>query len=130
MDKDLHPGPYEIIEICPITGTIRFICEMIWPRQYISIDFAGWGNGYVALPVGNPFFGSDYSDLSRFLSGELPEELTYSALGFDAMPECVHGLWVVGFDTSHFYNKRSLHTKDWVIEATKTLKYLLTKQTW
>lgn len=53
-----------------------------------SFDW-GWGNGYVAIPKGHPYYGRHYDDIDVRIHGGL----TYGRME--------DGMWVIGFDTAH-----------------------------
>jgi hypothetical protein len=66
-------------------------------EKFIDIDiiFGGWGKGYVGLPQWHPFFGKNYNEL-YFI--DIHGEITFS------QRDDVTNLWVIGFDTRHFYD--------------------------
>lgn len=71
----------------------------------------GWGNGYVKLPKGHPYWGKDYDDI--------PVEV-HGGLTFGEEDE--NGFWVVGFDTAHHSDTRAYWTKERVEEETNNLR--------
>jgi hypothetical protein len=66
-----------------------FVIENTW-MKYVSFD-RGWGNGYVAIPEGHPWFGKDYDSIEQV---EINGGLTFS--------DMINGMWVIGFDTAHY----------------------------
>jgi hypothetical protein len=57
---------------------------------------AGWGNGYVGVPEGHPWFNKHYDDIDASVHGGL----TY---GRNHLPmQEPDGYWWVGFDTGHY----------------------------
>jgi hypothetical protein len=83
------------------------------PNTWLNADKDenGWGNGYVAVPKGHPWFGVDYSDIP-FYSRDC-EELTYSRMVGDN--------WVVGFDTNHIWNNLKEHDMEYTLNCTRVL---------
>ena len=66
------------------------------PNSYMK---TGWGNGYVAVPQGHPWFGKHYDSIQADVHGGL----TYSNKGGKGFgPSDTTDMWVVGFDTAHF----------------------------
>jgi len=70
----------------------------------------GWGNGYVGVPQGHPWFELNYMDIEADVHGEL----TYGQLEND-------GLYWVGFDTAHGWETEENWPKSRVAEETKKL---------
>jgi len=74
----------------------------------MAINF-GWGNGYVAVPAGHPWYQQDYDNIECSAHGGL----TYSGQ---------HGeYWVVGFDTGHHKDTLERWPMEAVLEETKNL---------
>lgn len=82
-----------------------------------ALDFTlsrGWGNGYVALPKGHPWYGMDYNEIPVDIHGGL----TFSQLAsnwaedHDFDPES----WVIGFDTAHYGDNITVWPKERVEE--------------
>lgn len=68
-------------------------------REPVLYMKTGWGNGYVAVPQGHPWFGLDYDDIEADVHGGL----TYASEGGQGFgPRDSKGMWVVGFDTAHY----------------------------
>lgn len=87
--------------------------ENTWLSRYPSSNIDhGWGNGYVDLPEGHKFFDEHYDDINNEVY--CPGGLTYSRLEDS-------GMWRVGFDTCHSWNKLSEHDEDYVLRETKLL---------
>jgi hypothetical protein len=53
----------------------------------------GFGNGYIGVPKGHPFYGKDYNALHELYQIDIHGGLTYSEQEGD--------YWVIGFDTAH-----------------------------
>lgn len=70
----------------------------------------GWGNGYVAVPEGHPWFGTDYTDIGYWPD---MDELTYSCMVGDN--------WVVGFDTNHLGQNPKDQDMEYVLASTRKL---------
>ena len=62
----------------------------------------GWGNGYVAIPVGHPLHGKDYLEIDNI---DVNGGLTYSE-PYDEKRDPIEavGMWIVGFDTLHSWD--------------------------
>lgn len=76
----------------------------------------GWGNGYVAVPQGHPFYGVHFKNAIF----EIEEHfgLTYSELNGK--------YWVLGFDTGHVGDTLKIWPMERVIEETrKLLAYII-----
>ncbi len=87
---------------------------------------SGWGNGYIILPMGHPFFGIHYLEIDN--KGGLME-LSYSKYGH----ECRHweniseeflDCWVLGFSTA-YNDDGQLLTKEDVLKATEKWRLYL-----
>jgi hypothetical protein len=78
----------------------------------------GWGNGYVAVPPGHPWYEKDYNSIDC----DAPGGLTFSSYAGDmrGVSDRLHQHWVVGFDTGHAWNN-SDHDKQYVINETVNL---------
>lgn len=62
----------------------------------------GWGNGYVALPVGHPLYEKDYMDIDDI---DINGGLTYSSHYNERRdPIETKGMWIIGFDTLHSHD--------------------------
>lgn len=62
----------------------------------------GWGNGYVAVHPGHPYYGKHYDEISGV---DVHGGLTYSApYNAERDPIEAQGCWVFGFDTAHAYD--------------------------
>jgi hypothetical protein len=84
--------------------------------QMSSLFDRGWGNGYVAVPRGHPWYRRDYNDLHVEASGGM----TFSDFGkhLGSCPEHLQNHWVVGFDTGHAWNTSENSDKKMVIAET------------
>ena len=98
-----------------------FVKEM---PQLFALDFhmsRGWGNGYVAIPKGHPWYGVSYWDL--FQDIDIHGGLTFSQTAPNWAEE--HGFdpedWVIGFDTAHFGDTIQKWDEQSVTEETKRL---------
>jgi hypothetical protein len=93
-------------------------------------DNFGWGCGYVAVPVGHPWYLSHYDDIrptneheqlsySNFGS---PNDWVSQIKGAELLQEIPEGdYWVVGFDCDHSWNNIRNTPKEEVIKMTKAL---------
>lgn len=95
-----------------------FIKQNTWLK---GMD-VGWGNGYVIIPEGHPFYGKDYDDIDVNVHGGL----TFSEFGYkldweEIKPEDKRS-WVVGFDTAHWGDNHSNWTRDRVVDETIELQ--------
>lgn len=78
------------------------IVENTWfTRDFM--DF-GWGNGYVLIPEGHPYYNTDYDDIDVNIHGGL----TFGKIIDDEMIEKWNelspedkGYYMIGFDTAH-----------------------------
>jgi len=72
----------------------------------------GWGNGYVRIVEGHPFYGMDYMDIPVSVHGGL----TFGdhIMDYDKWPD---GYWV-GFDTAHYGDNSDTWTIDAVSDET------------
>jgi len=84
----------------------------------------GWGNGYVGVPEGHPWFGVPYDEINVGVHGGL----TYGSDHFPRKEEPKKdGLWWVGFDTRHYNDDFDRWPKEAVREETQ---YLFLKAAW
>jgi hypothetical protein len=93
------------------------IVENTWLARYPKMAGVGgidhgWGNGYVDLPEGHKYFNTHYSKLDYTI--DCPGGLTYSEMEGS-------GMWRLGFDTCHSWNKLSKHNEEYVLKETKLL---------
>jgi hypothetical protein len=81
-----------------------------------SLFERGWGNGYVAVSRGHPWYKKDYMTLPV----DAPGGLTFSDFGkrLGSCPEHLLKHWVLGFDTGHYWNDSENSDKKWVISRT------------
>ena len=101
---------------------IHFVKEMppyVWPMD------KGWGNGYVALPKSHQFFGLDYDIINQHI--DVHGGLTFSDEAIYGQPEQTKGMWIVGFDTSHWGDGKLFPDKESVLKETLRLKEQLEK---
>lgn len=63
----------------------------------------GYGNGYVAIPVGHKYYGMSYYDIPVDVHGGL----TYADGKIIGQPEDTIGMWIIGFDTCHYNDDMS-----------------------
>jgi hypothetical protein len=96
---------------------VWYVMENTWLSRDYS-DF-GWGNGYVAVQKGHPWYGVHYDYLNIYIHGGL----TYSDWcdGDHFPPYVDKGWWVVGFDTSHHGDSLKRWPKHEVERETKRL---------
>ena len=117
-------------------GIYTLIIESHFKRiPGIDFDF-GYGNGYVLLPNGHPFYEvnyddinyvyvhggltfSDYFDCNNFLkwikNKEICGDVTLENYKkFDKF-------WMIGFDTSHYNDNEQNCSKEYVIKETESL---------
>ncbi len=82
-------------------------------HEHITV---GWGNGYVGVPAGHPWFGKDYDSIDCEVHGGL----TYAA---DRAPtEKPDGFWWVGFDTAHLGDNERNRPRSFVEAETERSK--------
>jgi len=72
----------------------------------------GWGNGYVRIVEGHPFYGMDYMDIPVNVHGGLT--FGNHIMDNDKWPD---GYWV-GFDTAHYGDNSDTWTIDAVSDET------------
>lgn len=91
----------------------------------------GWGNGYVALPEGHPFFGvsEDYDAPVSLPFEHTNGQLTFARLIDDTddpdNPYAPYnGMWVIGFDTLHSWDS----PEQWPDEESVMKEALLLKE--
>ena len=79
----------------------------------------GWGNGYVRIPEGHPYYGKHYEDIPVDVHGSL----TFSNHIFGKDEYFSDGYWV-GFDTAHYGDTK----ERWSIHAVMFETLYLFKQ--
>lgn len=87
----------------------------------------GWGNGYVAIPEGHPFYGKDFYYINKFV--DVHGDLSFSQYSFEWTEVLVRfnidlgdgNYWIIGFDTGHVYIDGPHHDKEWVEQETLRL---------
>lgn len=103
---------------------ISFVINM---EQTWSDFGRGWGNGYVGIPKGHPFYGLSYYDDSLY---KLYDEyglhphggFTYASNFNLLTKENDDDYWFFGFDTSHLGDTLDIWTKERVEEHTEEIK--------
>jgi len=80
------------------------------PNPYLE---KGWGNGYVRIPEGHPYYGKNYEDIPVDVHGSL----TFSNHIFGKDEYFSDGYWV-GFDTAHYSDTLQRWPVDRVMEET------------
>ncbi len=73
----------------------------------------GWGNGYVRIPEGHPYYEKNYDDIPVDVHGGL----TVSDHIFENGKHFSDGYWV-GFDTAHYGDTKERWPMDRVLEET------------
>lgn len=87
-------------------------------RIYEAIK-GGWGNGYVALPKGHPWYGLDCYDIPAQVHGGLTyggEEEVMISQGI------IETRYVIGFDTLHARDTRENCPEEYVRAEAESLK--------
>lgn len=87
------------------------------------VSDGGWGNGYVILDEGHPWFGKNYNDIPVDIHGGLTygdfiNENTVFSFGVDK--EDI-GKYMIGFDTFHLGDTEEKWTKEAVQEEANRL---------
>ena len=80
------------------------------PHPYLE---KGWGNGYVRIPEGHPYYEKTYDDIPVSVHGGL----TFSDHIFGDSKHFSDGYWV-GFDTAHYGDDLEQWPVDRVMEET------------
>ena len=78
------------------------------------ITSGGWGNGYVRIPEGHPFYGKEYNEIDVSVHGGLTFSEHVTITDGDVLPE---GFWI-GFDTFHHGDDSIYWTERRVLEET------------
>lgn len=92
------------------------IKSMVIPAHHIPNFDKGWGNGYVGVPEGHPWYGKDYDSIDCNVHGGL----TY---GDYFCPTCEpDGLYWVGFDCAHYQDTAENCPRSYVERETENLK--------
>ena len=113
-DETCVPGP--IYSTVMVNNTaVPFYIHPSAQDPYGSMS-QGWGCGYVLLKKDHPLFGKDYYQVEANTNQELTccYKDTYAG----------ETVWVMGWDTSHFYNNSS-HDQSYVQKETEQLAVIL-----
>jgi len=115
------------------------------PPNILKSMEVGWGNGYVLIPPGHPFYGKDYDKIEAYSHGGLTfsanykgwEQLKkYEESGFEYQMDeklyervkngydFLNDYWCVGFDTGHFGDNLTTCSKNYVWNETLNLHKL------
>jgi hypothetical protein len=99
----------------------------------------GWGNGYVLIPDGHPFYGVHYDDIYEISDIRVHGGLTYGdTFESDYFPRWCKDLeiggdvtlnnyknfnnyWMIGFDTNHSGDNLSRCSKNYVLGEVESL---------
>ena len=89
---------------------VAFAVKNTWLSREYS-DF-GWGNGYVVIPEGHPWYDKEYSD-ECYQNVDVNGGLTFSEIIKDhaKLPEAFKphiGKFVIGFDTCHSWDSERM----------------------
>lgn len=105
-----------------------FIIETHLNRAYCDV---GWGNGYVLLPKGHPWYGKFYTDIDVYVHGGLTysDLFPYNWFAGDRHFEMCEQLninklkdfWCIGFDCSHYDDDLTTCPQSYVWEQAKSL---------
>lgn len=106
---------------------IGAISKITWLHE--SFIPHGWGNGYVGVTEGHPWFRKHYDDIEVDIHGGLTFSEFKPPVCFDELiqndPEEINphdtNIWWVGFDTAHFGDTKNIWTKSEVINETNNL---------
>lgn len=81
------------------------------PNRWGPTD-RGWGNGYVRISEGHPFYGMNYMDIPVSVHGGI-------TFGDHIMDDSrwPDGYWI-GFDTAHYGDNQEKCTMDYVMDET------------
>ena len=93
-----------------------------WKTQGLSDFDRGWGNGYVGVPEGHPWYKVPYNDIDV----EIHWGLTFGSLGGEMKESSpmykYPDLYFVGFDTAHCDDNQYNCDKNYVEKETEHLK--------
>ena len=84
----------------------------------------GWGNGYVLVPKGHPFYGVYYDEIDVDVHGGLTfSELVDAEIvkRWPGLTDDDIGFWIIGFDTAHARDTLSRWPKEAVQAETDRL---------
>lgn len=93
-------------------------------RLVVRSDFGyGWGNGYVGVPPGHPWYGRDidWLDATAHVHGGVTWARHARACRANMGFITDRDLWYVGFDTSHYGDNASNCCLTYVIDQTAYL---------
>jgi len=98
---------------------LSFIVQNTWLTDEV---LRGWGNGYVAVPKGHPWYGINYMDIDADVHGgltygQMAEDISHFPLEFQ---NCQY--YIVGFDTCHYKDNSANCDKKYVLAETARLK--------
>ena len=108
------------------------------PIPGYNIEY-GWGNGYVLIPKGHPFYGVHYDEIYDISDIRVHGGLTYSDI-FESEDfprwskdleicgdvtldnyENLNNYWMIGFDTNHHGDSLSTCPKNYVLGEAESL---------
>ena len=87
----------------------------------------GWGNGYVALPPEHPYYLKDYDDIPVDVHGGLTFGSLARRFKWEEIQDIPDDYYIIGFDTAHLGDNRTIWTEQDVITETLNLKEQLEK---
>ena len=90
---------------------------------HLSNSITGWGNGYVVIPEGHPYYGKHYDDIPVVVHGgltfsEFAKDLDWKELSMEDLDSG----YVVGFDTAHYGDNIINCDENFVVQETLRLK--------
>jgi hypothetical protein len=127
------PKPFYLEDAIPYINVLLLSPVKRAMRAYITIDpphgqelreeFSmpkGWGNGYVGVSVGHPWFQKYYMDIQNV---HIHGGLTYASHTLGGVQEDEENIdtWWVGFDTGHFMDTPERWSKEDVRRETARL---------
>lgn len=120
---------------------INYFCvenEQITGTTYVIER--GWGNGYLVLPKGHPFWGIHYDEINNSAHIEAHGSWTFSnyysnvkkikdKIVLDRPPfEFNNDDWIIGFDTSHYNDSLRNWPKEEVFKHIRELAKYYSKE--
>lgn len=104
-------SPNDVIEVYHELGMDPpiIIKKNTWSPTFME---KGWGNGYVRIVEGHPFYDKGYENIPVSVHGGL----TFSEHVMDST-HFSDGYWV-GFDTAHYGDNQETCTMDYVMDET------------
>lgn len=98
------------------------VMSFVKELTHLKMVDRGWGNGYVAVPPGHPWYGKNYGDIGCDVHYGLTFGAFKSKITWEEAKQIPEDYYIVGFDTAHLDDNQYKWPKEAVEKETQKLK--------